>query len=133
SAVSQVWSTSYGRALIVKTAVFVPVLGLGWVNRTFLLRAFSRLRRSATAEVVAIAGIVVAVAILTELRPGIDASRAAPAAVPQPPALPPRDAVVDARELGNLAVAVAREPRRVTVTIVGPDGTGVDRRRVRVG
>jgi len=133
SAVSQVWSTSYGRALIVKTAVFVPLLGLGWVNRTFLLRAFDRLRRSASVEVVAIAGIVVAVAILTELRPGTDVSPAVAAAVPRPPVLPPHNAVVDARELGNLAVAVARQPHRATVTIVGSDGTGVDGRQVRVG
>jgi copper transport protein len=134
SAVSQVWSTSYGRALIVKTAIFIPLLGLGWVNRTFLLRAFDRLRRSATVEVAAIAGIVVAVAILTELRPGSDAPRALAApAVPRPPVLPPRDAVVGARELGELAVAVAREPNRVTVTILGPDGSGVNGRRVRIG
>jgi copper transport protein len=135
SAVSQIWGTSYGRALLVKTAVFVPLLGVGWLNRTVLIRAYARLRRSASLEVVAIAGIVVAVAILTELRPGtaVQPAQAAPLAAAQPPALPPRDAVVDARELGALAVAVAREQRRVTVTIVGPDGTGVDGRPVRIG
>ena len=37
--VSQVWSTSYGRALIVKSALFLPLLGLGWLNRTLLLDA----------------------------------------------------------------------------------------------
>jgi hypothetical protein len=47
--------------------------------------------------------------------------------------LPPAGAVVDARELGTLAVAVAREPARATVTILGPDGTGMDGREVRVG
>jgi hypothetical protein len=46
--------------------------------------------------------------------------------------VPPRDAVVDARELGSLAVVVAREPQRATVTIIGPDATGVDGRDVRV-
>jgi copper transport protein len=135
SAVSQLWSTSYGRALLVKTAVFVPLLGVGWLNRAVLMRVFARLRRSARVEVVAIVGIVVAVAILTELAPGRKAGRspaAAPLAAAQPPALPPRNAVVDARELGSLAVAVAREPRRTTVTIIGPDATGVDNRDVRV-
>ena len=135
SAVSQLWSTSYGRALLVKTAIFVPLLGVGWLNRTVLLGVFARLRRSARVEVLAIVGIVVAVAILTELAPGKKASRslaAAPLAAALPPALPPRDAVVDARELGSLAVAVAREPQRTTVTIVGPDGTGVDDRSVRI-
>jgi copper transport protein len=133
SALSQVWTTSYGRVLIVKTAVFAPLLVAGWVNRTFLLRAFDRLRRSASVEVLAIAGVVVAVAILTELRPGRDVSRALAAPVlARPPVLPPRDAVVDARELGDLAVAVAREPGRATVTLIGSDGTGVDGRPVRI-
>ncbi|HVU77318.1 MAG TPA: copper resistance protein CopC [Gaiellaceae bacterium] len=133
SAVSQVWSTSYGRALIVKTAIFVPLLAVGYVNRTRLLASFARLRRSATVELVAIAGIVVAVAILTELRPGAAAQApAAAAALPLPPALPPRDAVVDARELGDVAVAIAREPGRTTVTLVGPDANGVDGDDVKV-
>ena len=131
SAISQIWSTSYGRALIVKTAIFVPLLAVGFANRGFLLDAFARLRRSASVEIVAIAGIVVAVAILTELRPGTDAPKAV-AAVPQPPALPPRDAVVAARELGSLAVAIAREPQRTTVTILGPDGNGADGHTVTV-
>ena len=138
SSVSQLWSTSYGRALLVKTAVFVPLLVVGWLNRTLLLRVFERLRRSASLEAAAIAGIVVAVAILTELRPGVEVSRAAAEAsstaggVAQPPVLPPRDAVVDARELGSLAVAVGREPRATTVTIVSPDATGASGRTVRV-
>ena len=134
SSVSEIWSTSYGRALIVKSALFVPLLGVGWLNRTFLLRAFERLRRSALAEVTVIAGIVVAVAILTELRPGIDAvaAPAAPLAAALPPQLPGRDAVVDARELGTLGVGVARIPGSATVTLLGPDGTGVDGRNVRI-
>jgi copper transport protein len=135
STVSQIWSTSYGRALLVKTAIFVPLLGVGALNRTVLMRVFARLRRSARVEVIAIVGIVVTVAILTELAPGRKATRspaAAPPAAALPPTLPPRDAVVDARELGSLAVAVGREPRRTTVTIIGPDATGLDGRDVRV-
>jgi Copper resistance protein D len=134
AAVSQLWSSSYGRALIVKTAIFVPLLAVGWLNRTILIRVFARLRRSALVEVSAIAGIVVAVAILTELRPGVAASRAAaaPLQAALPVALPPRDAVVDARELGSLAVAVARQPAATTVTLLGPDGTGIDGRSVRI-
>jgi len=135
SAVSQLWSTSYGRALLVKTAIFVPLLGVGWLNRTVLIRVYARVRRSARVEVVAIVGIVVTVAILTELAPGRNKARspaAAPLAAALPPTLPPRDAIVDARELGSLAIGVAREPRRTTVTIIGPDATGVDDRDVRV-
>jgi copper transport protein len=133
-AVSQLWSTSYGRALLVKTAVFIPLLAVGWLNRAVLVRVFARLRRSATVEVVAICFIVVAVAVLTELRPGTASSRAvaAPLAAAQPPVLPPLDAVVEGRELGSLVVAVARRPGNAMVTLVGPDNTGVDGRRVRI-
>ena len=135
SSISQLWSTPYGRALLVKTAIFVPLLGIGWLNRAVFLRIYARLRRSARVEVIAIVGIVVAVAILTELAPGKKAARSlaeTPLAAALPPTLPPRDAVVDAHELGSLAIAVAREPRRTTVTIIGPDATGVDDRDVRV-
>ena len=112
-----------------KTVLFVPLIGLGWLNRTLLLGVFARLRRSVLVELTLLSGIVVAVAVLTELRPGRDASRALAATsaqqVAQPPELPPLDAVVDARELGTLAVAVARSPGRATITLLGPDGTGV--------
>ena len=134
SAVHQIWSTSYGRDLIVKTALFVPLLGVGWLNRTLLLNAFTRLRRSAAVEIIVILGIVIAVGVLTELRPGRETSRAnaAPLAAAQPPVLPSRIAVVDARELGTLAVGVARTPGNATVTLLGQDGTGVDGRAVTV-
>ncbi|HEX4526492.1 MAG TPA: copper resistance protein CopC [Gaiellaceae bacterium] len=134
SAVHQVWSTSYGRALVAKTVLFVPLIGLGWLNRTLLLGVFARLRRSVFVEITVIVGIVIAVAILTELRPGRDTSRAASAPatpqVAQPIVLPARDAVVDARELGSLGVAIARVPGEATVTVFGPDGTGVSGLRV---
>jgi copper transport protein len=135
SAVHQIWSTSYGRTLVAKTVLFIPLLGLGWLNRTLLLGVFARLRRSVLIEITMISGIVVAVAVLTELRPGRDASRAAAASaqqVAQPPVLPPLDAVVDARELGTLAVAVARTPGQATITLLGSDGTGVSGRTVLV-
>jgi copper transport protein len=134
SAVSQVWSTSYGRALIVKTVLFLPLLGIGWLNRAFLIKEFARLRRSSLVEVTVIAGIVIAVAVLTELRPGRETNRAFAAAptAAQPPVLPPRNAVVDARELGSLAVGVARTPGQATVTLLGGDGVGASGRSVLV-
>jgi copper transport protein len=133
SAVHQLWSTSYGRTLLVKTALFVPLLGLGWLNRTLLLGAFARLRRSAFVEIALLAGVVVAVAVLTELRPGgAQRAVAAPVEVAQPAALPSQDAVVEAKELGSLVLAVARTPAAVTVTLIGPDGTGVNGRGVTV-
>jgi copper transport protein len=136
SAVSQIWTTSYGRALIIKTALFVPLLGVGWLNRALLAGAFARLRRSVLIEVTVLTAIVVVVGVLTELRPGKLVSRTVPTTAPvpasEPPALPPRDAVVDARELGTLAVAVARVPGNATVTLLGTDGTAANGRRVEV-
>ena len=70
SALDQVWSTSYGRTLLVKTALLVPLAGVGAVNRSLLLTAFTRLRRSARIELALLLAVVVAVAVLTELRPG---------------------------------------------------------------
>jgi hypothetical protein len=135
SAVHQLWTTSYGQTLLVKTALFVPLLGLGWLNRTILIGAFARLRRSASLEIVLLAGVVIAVAVLTELRPGTAqpaAAATAPIAGPQPATLPPKNAVVAAQELGSLGLAVARTPSTVYVTLLGPDGTGVNGRVVTV-
>jgi copper transport protein len=133
--VTQIWSTSYGRTLIVKSALFAPLVALGWLNRTLLLGVFARLRRSASLEAGILVAVVVAVAVLTELRPGIAVARRAVAAAPASPApaaLPPRDAVVEAHELGSLAVAIARTPGHATVTLLGPDGTGASGRDVRI-
>jgi copper transport protein len=136
SAVSQIWSTSYGRALLVKTALFLPLLGVGWLNRSLLGGAFARLRRSVLIEITVITAIAVVVGVLTDLRPGklekAVAATAAPPTAPGPPPLPPARAVVDARELGTLAVAVARLPGEATVTLLANDGTAADGRLVTV-
>jgi copper transport protein len=133
NSVSQVWSTSYGRALIVKSALLLPVLGLGWLNRTQLLDAFARLRRSAIVESTLLIGVLAAVGALTQARPGvIRAALPSVAAVPQPPVLPPRSAVVDARGVGALVVALARTPGRATVTLLGSANAGVSGRDVRI-
>ena len=66
SAVSQAWSTSYGRALLTKSALFAALVATGWVSRTHL--------RVVRVELVLIAAVVVAVAVLTELRPGREPS-----------------------------------------------------------
>ncbi|HEY5294132.1 MAG TPA: copper resistance protein CopC [Gaiellaceae bacterium] len=134
SAVSQVWSTSYGRALIVKTALFLPLLGAGWLNRTRLLGSFTRLRRSMLLEVTVLIGVVIVVAILTQLRPGTDVSERA-RATPQPATLvtlPGRAAVVDAHELGSTALAIARTPASATVTVLGPNNAGSSGLRVSI-
>jgi copper transport protein len=77
TAVDQLWSTGYGRAILVKTAIFAPLVGLGWVNRSRLLpvlersaAAITRLRVNVAVEVVLLVGLLVAVAVLTALQPG---------------------------------------------------------------
>lgn len=132
SAVSQLWSTGYGRAILVKSGLFVVLVALGWLSRGRLDSA-ARLLRSVSAELVVLAVVVAAVAVLTALRPGRDAEAAPPKPVvprelAQAPA-PPPGSVVLARESRELAVALAIQPTRplgVTATIVGQSGRGVD-------
>ncbi len=69
SAVSQIWTTAYGQTLMVKTLLLVVLIGFGYRNRGLLDR-FGLLRRSAAAELVILAGVVAAVALLTNLPPG---------------------------------------------------------------
>jgi copper transport protein len=127
--ISQLWSTGYGRVLIVKSALLAVLVGLGWVNRYRLLPRWSLhgLRRSVAAELALFAVLAGAVALLTDLRPGRD--RDAIAAAPRaagPPPLPARRMVVQARQDGELGVALAYRPPGAEVTVLGPDGRGVD-------
>ncbi|HEX5449707.1 MAG TPA: copper resistance protein CopC [Gaiellaceae bacterium] len=135
SSVPQIWSTSYGRALIVKTALFAVLLVLGAMNRRRVRSAFATVRRFASVELVLLLTVIGTVSVLVQLRPGrvVHPAAAAPAfTTPTPPALPPRGAVVDAHELGDLAVAVARTPGHAVVTLLGPDGGGANRSSVRI-
>jgi hypothetical protein len=106
------------------------------VNRSLLAGAFSRLRRSVLIEVTVLTAIVGVVGVLTDLRPGRLVSGAvepvAAALAPGPPPLPPAAAVVDGRELGTLAVTVARQPRQATVTLLDSDGTAASGRSVQI-
>jgi copper transport protein len=70
SAVSQLWTTSYGRAILVKTGLFAVLLGLGSVSRSRVAAGVERLRTLVLAELVLLLGVVAAVAVLTSLRPG---------------------------------------------------------------
>ena len=131
SAVSQLWSTGYGQALVAKSALLATALGLAVVNRRLLLpRGDLRgLARNARVELLLLAGVVVAVAVLTDIAPGKDATAAraprAPAVRAAKPPPPPAGAVVLAREDGDRAVALAARGRELTVTVLAPDGTGL--------
>src|SRR5215208_6423302 len=136
--VDDLWTTSYGRAIVIKTAILAPLIGLGWLNRVALLDAFARLRRSVLVELALLTAILTVVAVLTDLTPGrvADASAGAREQVPPPvastPPLPPPDAFVDARQAGTLAVGLAVASGRTTVNVLGPDGNGARGLDVRV-
>src|SRR5262249_15008216 len=70
SAVSQLWTTGYGRAILAKTGLFVVLLALGSLSRSRALRGGSRLRQLVRVELLVVLGVVVGVAVLTSLRPG---------------------------------------------------------------
>jgi copper transport protein len=123
--------TGYGRALLMKTGLLVAVLAVAWLNR-------ARMQRTGfAAELALLAALVVAVAVLTDLRPPSRASAAAAATTSRRPAPPLPDAVVLAGQDGDLAVGFAASPRgrriAVRVTALGPDGLGVDGLDVVIG
>jgi putative copper export protein len=132
SSFSQLWTTGYGGALIAKTALLAALVAIGWVNRYRLIPRLrvDGLRRSVAAELVLFAGLIVAVALLTDLRPGRD--RTAAAAVVGPPPLPAKEMVVQAQEAGDLAVALAVRAPGEEVIVLGPNGRGVNGLAVRI-
>jgi copper transport protein len=133
--VSQLWSTGYGRVLLVKTVLLALLVTLGWLNRYRLVPRLSLagLRRNVALELVLFAGLVAAVGLLTDLRPGRD--RIAQAAVTEakgPPPPPAQGMVVQAREAGNYGVALGIRPPRAEVVVLGQDGNGVNRLAVTI-
>jgi copper transport protein len=127
--VGQLWSTGYGRVLLVKTALLGVLVALGWLNRyRFVPRlSIGALRRNVAFELLLFVGLVAAVGLLTDLRPGRD--RVASAAVVEakgPPPSPDRDMVVQAGEAGTYGVALGIGPRRARVFVLGQDGNGVN-------
>lgn len=145
SGISQLWTTGYGRAIMVKSALLLLTLGLAARNRwLFLSGPFSRLRLGVLGESVLLLGVVLAVAFLTDLPPGrLSAEAQASSTPPQPlaqkagpPKLPPPGALVQAQEDGRLAVALAAQPgpgsHRLMVTVIGPDGNGAGGLDVRL-
>jgi hypothetical protein len=105
------------------------VLLIAWSNR----RRFAQM--GLAAELAVLTALVVAIAVLTDLRPPQRAA-AAPAARAARPAPPPADAVVLAAEDDDVAVGLAASPRgksvAVRVTALGEDGNGIDGLRVQV-
>ena len=130
SAFSQLWSSGYGRALLIKSGLLLAVVVLGWLNRSRLLPRlrFAALRRNVAVELALLAGVVIAVAFLTDLAPGRQLARAvASPDAPRPIAAPPPGATVLGGESGGRAVGLAIQPGgRLEATMLGPDDKGVD-------
>lgn len=134
----QLFSTGFGRAIVIKSVLFAALLVLAYVARTRLLERRRMLRRSIAGELVLLAGVVVAVAFLTALPPGRVLAAVHDVPVVKgagPPPTPPRGALTLATQLGDRAVAVAVERQavrlRVTTAVLGPDGEGIDGLTVR--
>jgi copper transport protein len=139
SSITQLWSTGYGRAILVKSVLLLLTIALAARNRyLFLSGPFSRLRLGVLGESALLLGVVLAVAFLTDLPPGrlaaeAKASAPAPPAATKagPPKQPPHGALVQAQEDGKLAVALAAQQApggrlRLTATVIGPDGNGAN-------
>ncbi|HET8529492.1 MAG TPA: copper resistance protein CopC [Gaiellaceae bacterium] len=98
AAFHQLWTTGYGQALLVKTGLLVVLLALGWSNRVRVRLPGVR------AELALLAVVVGAVAVLTNLRPGLARGiLAAPAATTS-------KTVVFAGQDDDLAVGLAVTP-----------------------
>jgi len=131
SSVDQLWTTTYGRALLAKGALLAVLVVLGYANRR-------RLRRPVVlAEIAVLSVLLVAVGVLTGSRPGVRqavAIAAAPAAGPIP--LPPPGvltlAAQDVRKAVTIAVRPAGAGTEVTVAVMGPDGLGANGLPLRV-
>jgi copper transport protein len=112
--VHQLWSTGYGRAIVVKTAILGGLLALGWLNRTQLGRL------EIGAELALLAGVIAAVAVLTNVQPGIARAPAAQAAKPT------SQTVIYAGQNDRLAVGLAATPRgrgvELEATVLGFTG-----------
>jgi copper transport protein len=129
SSLGQVWSTGYGRVLIVKTALLAALVAIGWLNRYRLVPRLSlgALRRSVAVELALFAGLVAAVALLTDLRPGRDrVARASVVEAKGPPPAPASGMWVQARESGTYAIALAVRETNAQVFVLGPDNLGVN-------
>ena len=132
-AVSELWTTEYGKLLLAKSALLIVLIGLGYRNRQ-MLSNFTALRRSVGVEIVLMGCIVAVVAVLTGVAPAntavtFTAGGAAPAAVggggPQTrsPAAGVRIDVWPGYQ-GTNAVAVRLPGAAGKVTVAYPTGDG---------
>ena len=118
-AVTHLWTTSYGRWLVVKSALLVSLIAFGWANRYRIIPTLtgsaSRLRRNVFAELGLFVALIAAVAFLTQTRPDRDriAVVASPAAETSPEEHESEPLVVDQTKNG---LALEGTPARAVRT-----------------
>jgi copper transport protein len=124
----QLGSTGYGRILLIKTAVFLALIGLGAWSHSRRRPGLGSLRRTAGAEAVMVAAVAALVAGLGSTTP--------PRALASPTAAAAAARTVFGRQADELAVGIAasRAGDEVAVdsTVLGRDGTGAGGMRVAV-
>ena len=130
SSVEQLWTTTYGRALLAKGALLAVLVALGYRNRR-------RLRRPVVlAEIAVLAVLLLAVGVLTGSRPGVRPPVAAVAPPAGPIPLPAPSvltlAAQNVRDAVTISVQPAGDQSEVTVAVMGPDGFGANGLPVRV-
>ncbi|GAA1549522.1 CopD family protein [Nocardioides humi] len=128
---SGLWDTSYGRAVLLKSALLLPVLALAAWNRLRLVdraagrdaaRAATMLRRTIGAEALVVAAVVAVTAVLVNLTPPARAPRAA-AAAPAEQRL--ELALGDAHRATVVVAPVRRGVNGVRVTVTDAEGAVV--------
>ena len=130
SSVGQLWTTTYGRALLVKGALLAVLVALGYWNRR-------RLRRPVVlAEIAVLIVLLLAVGVLTGSRPGVRPPVTAVTASAGPIPLPPVGVLTLAAQNVRNALTISARPAgaqtEVTVAVIGPDGLGVNGLPVRI-
>ncbi len=131
ASVHQLWTTTYGRALLVKSGLFAVLIVLGYFNR-------QRLRRPIVlAEIGVLVVLLLAVGVLTGSRPGVRQPAALAAApVAGPIVLPPPGTLALAAQNVRKAITISVQPAgaqtEITVSVIGPDGLAANGLPVRV-
>ncbi len=124
----EIWSTSYGRLLVLKSVLVAVLLAVGWASSRLARRlgdrsTLARFRLSVGGETVLLAGLVAAVAALGSVTPPRNRAEPPPSALPAP-------AVVFGRTAGKFAVGIAAAPRGgrlgVRATVLAQTGLGAD-------
>lgn len=131
TAVSELWTTSYGATLVAKTTLFAALLGLAYYSRSRLSGPIFKLAWPVRSEAVVLTLVLLAVGVLTTLAPA-RATTELPAASQREgklalDELPAADAVVLGQRDGGYAVAIAVRPTgEARANFIAQDAKAID-------